>query len=244
MQEEISLKDLYLMVKKHLFMMFSLTLVGAIIALAFMNFLVSPKYKSEAQILVNQRNNQEQVIQYNEIQSNIQLINTYRDVITGQQLLSEVSQAVGGEYAPESLRNAISVTQSTNSQAFTIKVVLDDPATAQKVLAQIVQEFDKTIHEIYQNDVTTLYTLLPATFNPNRVSPSAMRYVAIGAFIGLALSALVVLLREMMDTTVKDEVFLQQLGLTKLGEVYAMSNRDVKNARLKETKENMRRRKV
>ncbi|MBD3949583.1 hypothetical protein I4Q36_07410 [Tuanshanicoccus lijuaniae] len=244
MQEEISLKDLYLIVKKHLFTMFSLTLVGAILALVFMNFFVSPKYKSESQILVNQRNNQEQAIQYNEIQSNIQLINTYRDIITGQQLLNEVSQTVGGNYKPETLRKAISVTQSTNSQAFTIKVVLDDPALAQKVLAQIVQLFEKTIREIYENDITNLYTLLPATFDPNRVSPSAVRYLAIGAILGLGLSIFIVLLREMMDTTIKDEAFLQQIGLTKLGEVYTLSNRDKKNSRLKESKETMRRRKV
>ncbi|MBF6626752.1 hypothetical protein IU402_09245 [Aerococcaceae bacterium zg-BR9] len=244
MQEEISLKDLFLIVKKHLFTMFSLTLVGAILALVFMNFFVSPKYKSESQILVNQRNNQEQAIQYNEIQSNIQLINTYRDIITGQQLLNEVSQKLGGNYNLKTLRKAITVTQSANSQAFTIKVIMDDPTVAQKILEQVVQLFDKTIHEIYQNNNTTLYTLLSPTFDANRVSPNAILYSVIGAILGFILSILITLLRETMDTTIKDEVFMQQLGITKLGEVYTLSNRDKKNSRLKESKETMRRRKV
>ena len=76
MQEEISLKDLFNIVKKHVFTILALTLIGAILSLVFMNFFVEPKYESDAQLLVNQKSTEQQTININEIQSNIQLINT------------------------------------------------------------------------------------------------------------------------------------------------------------------------
>lgn len=232
MQEEISIKDLYLLIKKHLFTLFALTLVGAIISLAFMNFFVDPSYESDTQILVNQRNPEQANINYNEIQTNLQLINTYRDIITSQELLSKVSEATGNVYEAQTLQSAISVRQSTNSQMFTVRVELPDPQAAQTVLAEITREFDQTLREIYQTDIGNIYILQPASFKPNPVSPSTLRYAAIGAAAGLALAVLFILISEMMDNTVRDDNFLQQLGLTNLGEIYVISNKEAKSARI------------
>lgn len=230
MQEEISLKDLFNIVKKHVFTILALTLIGAILSLVFMNFFVDPKYQSEAQLLVNQKGTEQQSINYSEIQSNIQLINTYRDVIRSQQLLTHVSENIGGAYTTSELSDAVSVTQQTNSQMFTVKVVLDDPSAAQNVLANITTLFDQTLRSIYEADISNIYVLQPASFDANPVSPSAIRYLAIGTLIGLALSVLYILIAEMTDNTVKDVEFLQQLGLTNLGEINIISDRDAKNA--------------
>ena len=149
-----------------------------------------------------------------------------------QQLLTQVSENLGGAYSPGELVSAVSVNQQTNSQMFTVKVVLDDPSAAQNVLANITTLFDQTLRSIYEADISNIYVLQPASFNAKPVSPSAIRYLAIGALLGLALSVLYILIVEMMDTTVKDVEFLQQLGLNNLGEINIISDRDVKNARL------------
>lgn len=232
MQEEISLKDLYLLVKKHLFSLFALTLVGAILSLAFMNFFVNPTYASDTQILVNQRNPEQANINYNEIQTNLQLINTYRDIIQSEELLTRVADATGNVYEASDLQEAISVRQSTNSQMFTVTVILPDPQAAQTILAEVTREFDQTLREIYQTEIGNIYVLQPASYRPDPVSPSTIRYAAIGAAAGLAIAVLYVLVTEMMDNTVKDDNFLQTLGMTNLGEVYVISSKEAKKARL------------
>lgn len=234
MQEEISLKELYQIAKKHIFTLLSATLAGVLVSVLFMMFFVTPQYSSQAQLLVNQQQGTETAtaIQYNEIQSNIQLINTYRDIITGHSVLSQVSENLGGSYTPGELRGAISVTQPQNSQAFYITATMETAEEAQAVVSQVVSTFESTVREVYGEEKTSIFVLSPASFNPNKVSPSLVMYALIGAVIGLALSVVAILVIELMDTTIKDNDFLAQQGLINLGQIYELSAKELKGSRL------------
>lgn len=234
MQEEISLKELYQIAKKHIFTLLSATLAGVLVSVLFMMFFVTPQYSSQAQLLVNQQQGTETAtaIQYNEIQSNIQLINTYRDIITGHSVLSQVAENLGGSYTPGELREAISVTQPQNSQAFYITATMETAEEAQAVVSQVVSTFESTVREVYGAEKTSIFVLSPASFNPNKVSPSLVMYALIGAVIGLALSVVAILVIELMDTTIKDNDFLAQQGLINLGQIYELSAKELKGSRL------------
>jgi len=235
MEEEISLKELYQIVKKHFFTILIAIVSGIIIAVLAMMFLVTPKYNSEAQILVNQQANQ-QNIQVSEIQSNIQMINTYRDIITGHSLLSGVNESLGSKYTIGELSEAISVEQGQNSQAFKITAVMETAEEAQIVLNELVKTFEARIGEIYGDAGASIFVLSPATYNPNRVSPRLIIFILIGAIIGLAISVLIILVIELMDTTVKEDDYLAQLGLINLGHVYELSTKELKQTRLSSEK--------
>lgn len=232
MQEEISLKELYQIAKKHIFTLLSATIAGVLVSVLVMMFFVTPQYSSQAQLLVNQQQATETAIQYNEIQSNIQLINTYRDIITGHSVLSQVSENLGGNYTPGQLRDAISVTQPQNSQAFYITTTMETPEEAQAVVSEVVSTFESTVSEVYGAEKTSIFVLSPASFNPNKVSPSLVMYALIGAVIGLALSVVAILVIELMDTTIKDNDFLAQQGLINLGQIYELSAKELKGSRL------------
>lgn len=231
MEEEISLKEFYQIVKKHLLTIIIATVLGIIVSVLMMMFFITPKYNSEAQLLVNQQGEVNQTtIQNNEIQANIQLINTYSDIITGHSILSQVNNNLKTDYSIDTLSNAINVGQSSNSQAFNLTVTMETPEDAQKVLNETINVFEATIQEVY--DVASILVLSPATFNPKKVSPSLTLFILIGAVIGLAISILIILIIELMDTTVKEDDFLVQLGLINLGHVYELSNKELKQSRL------------
>lgn len=232
MQDEVSLKDLYLLIKKHIFTFLVATVIGVILSVISMTIFVMPLYESDAQILVNQRNpDQENIIRYSEIQTNVHLINTYRDIIQSQELLSKVSETTGGVYRAGQLQKAISVTQSDDSQMFTVRLVLPNPQSAQTILSEITREFERILVEIYQTDIGNIYVLQQASLKQTPVSPSKMKYAILGAAAGMFIAIVYVFGREVMDNTVKDDKFLQQLGVTSLGEVFEISSKDVKNAR-------------
>ena len=239
MEEEISLKELYQIVKKHFLTILISMIVGVLVSVLAMMFLVTPKYNSEAQLLVNQQSSQ-QNIQVSEIQSNIQMINTYRDIITGQSVLSTVNENLGGQYTITQLRDAITVDQGQNSQAFKVTAVMETAEDAQLVLNELVTTFETTIGEIYGDVEASIFVLSPATFNSNRVSPKLIIFILIGAIIGLAISILIILIIELMDTTVKEDDFLVQLGLINLGHVYELTNKELKQSRLSAGQEQRR----
>ena len=233
MQEEISFKELYQIIRKHFFTMIIAILIGTVISVSFMIFVVTPKYSSEAQLLVNQQGDATQgTIQNNEIQANIQLINTYSDILTGYSVLNQVNENLNNHYTVEILANSISVTQSQNSQAFNLTVVMETPEEAQMILNEVITVFETTIQEVYENNVTSIYVLSPASYNPRKVSPSLTIYILIGAVLGLMVSAIIVLIIELLDTTVKDEEFLTQQGIINLGRIYELSPKELKHTRL------------
>ncbi|MBG9989119.1 hypothetical protein HZY88_09070 [Aerococcaceae bacterium DSM 111176] len=233
MQEEISLLELWQMLKRHLGKIIGLTVLFAALSAAFMVFFVQPSYSSNAQLIVNQQNsNEQQTIQLNEIQTNVQLINTYSDIITADSVLNEVSERSQGIYTPGELRSAISVGQTQNSQAFEITVTLDSPENAQTILDLLIVVFEETLTEIYENEDPNIFVISEATYNPSPVSPSLIMYLIIGAFIGLALGLLIAFITELSDTTVKDEQFLIDYGLINLGNVASISSKDVKETRI------------
>lgn len=233
MEQEVSLKDIYQIVKKHFFTMVIATILGVLASVLVMMFLVTPKYSSEAQLLVSQQQdgNQSQILT-SEIQGNVLLINTYQDIIKGYSTLSRVNENLGTDYSIGMLENAIKVSQSTNSQAFNIAVTTESPEEAQSILSELIRVFEDTIRAVPAFNAASTLILSPPSYNPNKVSPSLTLYIMIGALLGLAVSALIVLIIELMDTTVKNEEFLTQLGIINLGRVYELSTKELKQTRL------------
>ncbi|MBG9981828.1 LPS chain length-determining protein [Aerococcaceae bacterium DSM 111020] len=233
MQEEFNLINLWQMFKRHLLKIIGLTVLFALLAAALMHFFVQPKYQSNAQLIVNQQgNSDESAIQLNEIQTNVQLINTYQDIILADAVLDEVSERSQNIYSPAELRGAVSVNQTQNSQAFEIVVTLDNPENAQTVLNVLLEVFEETIAGIYESEEPNIHVISQASFNPNPVSPNILMYLILGAMIGFVLGLIWALVQELSDTTVKNADMLTDHGLINLGNISTISSKDIKDTRL------------
>lgn len=242
MEEEISLLELWKLFLKHFKTIFFTTLLGIIVSVVVTKVFITPQYKSKAELIVNQESNSSQTIQYNDLQTSINLINTYKDIIQSESLLTEVSQKMGGQVTAEQLSDSIDVEQSQNSQAFEVSATLPDPKLAQEVVDNVVTSFQETLKGIYGDKISNIYLLSSANYNPVAVSPRTILSALIGMVLGGALSLLVVIVQELSDTTVKNEDFLNGLGMIKLGEVYSISKEDRKKARKHGQKKANRRR--
>ena len=232
MQEEISLLDLWKMFKKHSFLIILCSIIGAILAGAFMFAFVDSEYASESQLIVNQKKDGEANIQYSDLQTSINLVNTYRDIILSPAVLSPVLDNHGLDMTAAGLKDNISVEQSPNSQSFNVTLKMEDPQLAQNVLISILDEFKNRLEDIYQEEISSVVVLSEPSYNPSRVSPSLIRYLLIGGLLGLMLSVLLAVIKELSDTTVKDADFLVGLGLISLGEVSSLTKKEREQARL------------
>lgn len=231
MEQEISLLDLWNLFRKYFVRIAGMTIIGAALAVVFMLLFVDRQYESEAQLLVNQSSNQETALQYNEIQSNVFLINTYTDIIQGDAVLTAVNESLGNHFTIGELRNTISVEQSQNSQAFYISATMESPTDAQNVVNSVITEFENTLLEFYGDDVTGIYVMSSASYNPNPVSPSIIMYALIGGMLGFIIMAGIALIKELMDTRVKSVDDLTNMGLIRLGEINELTNAQVKKNR-------------
>lgn len=245
MEQEISLLDLWNLFRKYFVRIAGMTIIGAALAVAFMLLFVDRKYESEAQLLVNQSSGQETAMQYSELQSNVYLINTYTDIIQGDAVLTAVNESLGNHFTIEELRDAISVTQSQNSQAFYISAPMESPVDAQNVVNSVITEFENTLLEFYGDDVTGIYVMSSASYNPNPVSPSIIMYALIGGMLGFIIMVGIALIKELMDTRVKSVDDLTNMGLIRLAEINELTPKQVKDNRYRiETTDRQSRRRV
>ena len=57
-----------------------------------------------------------------EVQSNIQLVNTYKEIVKSPRILDEVSKDLNNKYSPSKLSSMLTITNQENTQLINIQV--------------------------------------------------------------------------------------------------------------------------
>lgn len=229
-QNTIDLSRLVALLRKHFKMLIVWTLLAGILGFTIAQFVVVPRYTATTEILVNQKHSNENNGQaYTNQQADIQMINTYKDLITNQVILNKVSHelnstATAREYGRPynmpvaKLKNAIKISNQQNSQVFSVAVETDDPSLSAATANTIAQVFKKQIKKIMSVNNVTIVSRAAAPDSPS--FPNVKLFTLTGAILGLLLSVIYLIIKDLMDTTVKDDDFMtKELGLTNLGHI-------------------------
>ncbi|EEJ71580.1 YveK family protein [Lactobacillus ultunensis] len=253
----IDLTQLLQICRRHIWALILWSIGLAVIGWGLAEFVVTPKYSSSAQILVNQKSrNNDPNAAYVTQQANMQMVTTYKDIVTSHKILEEASNRLanptvvvkkakkavyridengrrrlvrraqpaviersGKSYvvSAKQLAKNISVNTQQQSQVFSISAESNTPAKARAEVNAVAETFSKEIPNIMSvNNVTIVARGTMGT----QSSPNVKLYTLAGFVIGLVLSFAVIIIREMTNTTVRDDNYLtQELGLTDLGQV-------------------------
>lgn len=88
----IDLTQLLQLCRRHIWALILWSVGLALVGWGIANFVISPKYSSSAQILVNQKSNKNDPnAAYTTQQANMQLVNTYKDIVTSHVILKDAS---------------------------------------------------------------------------------------------------------------------------------------------------------
>lgn len=91
MDNVIDLGRLWLIVRRNITLMVVLGVAMAVVAFGVSKFVIHPKYSASAALLVNRKQDDQQgAIQYADQQADVQIINTYKDIITRPIILDSV----------------------------------------------------------------------------------------------------------------------------------------------------------
>ncbi|WP_010531737.1 YveK family protein [Lentibacillus jeotgali] len=129
MEETITLKEIFEVIKKRLLLIISLVVGAAAIAAVVSYFMLTPQYESSSMFVVNQKEqNQSSEVTRNDIQTNVQLINTYNVIIKSPAILEQVIDELGLNYSVGQLESNLNVSSAENSQVVTVTATNPDPA--------------------------------------------------------------------------------------------------------------------
>lgn len=231
--EELDLKELFLIFWNKKFEIILVTLIAMLIGVIYSYFYITPVYKSSttlvlAQSLDQKNQNEEGAITQTDITINSKLVSTYSEIIKSKAVLQEVVKSLNIEGLSESsLKGNISVTAIKDTEVIQIAVRNLDANVAAQIANKIAEVFSKKVIEIY--NISNVYILDKA--EPNGV-PSNINHskdIVIFAFIGLVIAVGMVLIINMLDTTIKTEHDIENInGLILLGTI---PNYDVEQKR-------------
>ena len=94
MEETISLKELFQTLKKRMSLIVLITAIAVIVSGIVSYFLITPIYQASTQLLVNQAKSEQTAYNPSEVQTNLQLINTYNVIIKSPAILDKVAASI------------------------------------------------------------------------------------------------------------------------------------------------------
>lgn len=229
MEETISLKEIFDILKKHVAAILISMFAGLALASVATFFIITPKYNSQAQLIVKLPRTD--ATNAGDVNTNLLMINTYKDMITGDLVMSTVKDRLESEYdldkTVSELKGAIQVQQSQNSQMFYIVATDTKPVDAEHIANTTAKVFQENAKDVLDVDKISIISNAQASMTP--VSPNNKLNLAIGLVLGMMVGVGLAFLLELLDRTVKDSRFVaENLGFTILGSVPQMTDKELK----------------
>lgn len=237
MEETISLQDIFKLIKKRLLLIISITIVAVSIAIVLSFYVLTPIYQANTQILVNQKSNGEEEYSWSQIETDLQLINTYKYIIKTPVILDEVIEELKLDTTPEQLTGQITLSSESDSKVLNIEVQDPDPEQAANIANVTAEVFKEEIPSLMNVDNINILSAAKVSENPSPIKPNKASNIAIGAVIGMMIGIGLAFLLEILDTTIKDEKDVEEiLGIPIMGLVGSIPLEKVKKSSFKSHK--------
>jgi len=186
--------------------------ICAVIAFAGTFFLITPKYESSAMFYVNNSSlslgDASLSIDSGDISASRNLVKSYIVILNTRESLNDVIDYAGVDRTYAQVRSMISAAAVDNTEIFRVVVTGTDPVEAEKIANAIAYILPKRIASIIEG---TSAKVVESAVVPSRPSsPSYTRNTLLGFVVGLMLAAVVIVIRELMDITIRTEEDIAQ----------------------------------
>ncbi|ARB41500.1 capsule biosynthesis protein CapA [Mammaliicoccus sciuri] len=202
MEETIDLSKLFTILKKNMNYLIILPICFLLLSMVITFVFMTPKYSSSTQVLVNQKETDNQMMAQ-QVQSNLQLVNTYSEIIKSPRILDKVSKNLKGEYSSKEISGMLTVSNQAESQILNIAVENESRETASKVANEIANVFSKDVSKIMNVDNVSI--LSKAGSNTIKVSPNTLVNIGVSVVLGFITAIIVIILKVLLDKRIKDE---------------------------------------
>lgn len=213
MKKQITIGDLLKIFLQHIKLIIIVTLLGALLAFLYVTYMVTPMYSTSALILVQNGTSFESDISSSNTTTTVngEKVNM-NDISSSQMLANTCSTLFTVDPDMKSIISGATITISVVEDSYFLRIssTSSDPHTAANI-ANLVANTAPQVFKKYFGDAGKVDTVEEAGVPSAPSSPDRMRYVLVGALIGLALSLAVSFMLEIIDTTIKpgDDLYKQ-----------------------------------
>ena len=213
---EIDLQDLFGLLLHKVWIIILAAVVAGAIGFAVSFFLITPQYESTTSIYISTNKGSENSMTLGDAQLASQLTKDYEELILGRTVLEKVIDVYKLDESYESLKNRVTVANTSNTRIITITVKDPNPANAQ-IIANSIRDA-AAIHIKDVTDVEAVNVADEANLPENPCEPSVPKWTLIAAIIGMVAAAGIIIVQYLMDDTIKSSEDIEKyLELSTLG---------------------------
>lgn len=218
--EELDLKEIFNMFWTRRLQIILIIIILLTIGLIYSYILLVPKYQSTTSILLAKTNTSQggttDTITSTDITLNKNLISTYSALLKSESVLTQVINNLRLTKTTEELEESIHVSAKEDTEIIEIKVADEDAQLAQRVANEVAQVFITRIAQEYYN-MDNVYVVDQAKVEIEPYNINHAKDLVIFTSVGIIISAIYVLIANMIDVTVKSKEDIEKkLGLTVL----------------------------
>lgn len=199
---EFNLFDMFLTLLKRWWIIAVSGVAVAAIAFVYFAFLVTPTYVSKARILVGREEDPRDTttsFTINTLNIATDLTQEFKYLIKEPIVLEPVVNALELSTSPNALSNSISVsTPETNLRLLDISVSATTPETAYLINNELIKQCEEILPTVHDHAKIKIIVTTPASLPTSPSSPNVAMYTIVGLFLGVLISAAVVLVYDMV----------------------------------------------
>lgn len=234
---EISLSEIFSMLLAKWYIMLAAAVVAGVAAFIFFNFFVTPKYTSNASIMVINRQNTDSITA-TDLTASTTLSNDYVEIITSRSVLEQVIADLNLDYDVDELKDMISASVVVNTRKINISVTNKDPILAKKIADSVVTASSARICEIMNVD-NMVSTVDDGNLPEVPSSPATIRNTIIAILSGIVIAAIIIIVVGFFDDRIKTREDVEKyLGVSVIGVIPVFETDKGKNNQKQQTKSN------
>lgn len=199
---EIDLLELFYVIRRKWYLLLASLLVFALAAGIGTKFLITPQYQSSSMIYILTKTTS--VTSLADLQIGSQLTIDFETLATSRPVVNNVREKLGlEEISYDEFVGLLTISNPADTRILKITATYPDPETAQQIANAMADATADRVAEIMVTDRPTIVEEAVVAQNPS--SPSLFRNVLMGGVIGLILAAAILIVRHLMDDTIKTE---------------------------------------
>ena len=211
MENTLDFTRIWEIIKKNWMIFLILPIIFLLLSLTYTFLIAQPKYEASTQVLVNQKEKDKDIMAQ-QVQSNIQLVNTYSEILKSPRILDKVAKKEK-DYSSTKLSKMILVNTEAESQILNVSVRANSEKKSEKIANDVAN-----VLKIMSVDNVTI--LSKANGTSKKVSPKTTTNIVGGLLLGLVIAIVIVVLKEILDKRIKSEEDVKkELNVPVLGSI-------------------------
>lgn len=207
--EEIDLLELFRAILKYIKLIIVLCIVFGAGGFFGTKFLITPTYTARTSIYLTPQINDTGSLDYNSQMANSKLVTNVVNLMTQNNIMSEVAKDVGMENA-SSVKKCISVTNESDTEIVTVTATTTDPKLSKDIANDTVDTFINTMQKnlnVRNIEIVDKAKLSYIPSGPN-IKKNTMMASLVGGVIGVGYAVLKFLLDNRLRTKEEAEKYL------------------------------------